>query len=76
MAEHRAPTTHRARVIVVGICTAALVTLVGIGAEEASAAPITCPGGQVATQVAPGQFACVNPAGNADNSAQPKNPND
>lgn len=76
MAEHRAPTTHRTRVIVAGICTAALVTLIGVGAEEASAAPITCPGGQVATQVAPGQFACVNNGGNADNSGQTKNPND
>jgi hypothetical protein len=66
-------TTARARAAVVALIALVLMLL---GAGAASAAPIVCPGGQVATQVAPGQFACVNHGGNADNSGKTKNPND
>jgi hypothetical protein len=66
-------TTTRARAAVVALIALVLMLL---GASAASAAPIVCPGGQVATQVAPGQFACVNNGGNADNSGKTKNPND
>lgn len=65
--------TTRARAAIVALVTLALTLL---GASAASAAPIVCPGGQVAMQVAPGQFACVNNGGNADNSGKTKNPND
>jgi hypothetical protein len=66
----------RTRTVVASICTAAAVTLIGAGAQEASAAPITCPAGQTAQQVSPGNFLCVNNGGNADQSGQTKNPND
>ena len=45
------------------------------GAGVASAAPITCPGPQVAEKVG-GEFRCVNPADNPTGAAETKNPND
>lgn len=75
MAKHRVPPTNRTRTIVAGVCAAALATVVGVGAQTASAAPITCPGGQVATQTSPGTWDCVNNGGNASNAENPKNPN-
>lgn len=44
-------------------------------AMPASAAPITCPGGQTATQTSPGTWDCVNNGGNTSNAEDPKNPN-
>lgn len=73
MAKHSAPTRRTLRRVVVVACAAGAVALAG---TPAYAAPITCPGGQTAQQVAPGQFACVNNGGNADASGQTKNPND
>lgn len=42
--------------------------------STASAAPINCPGGQVATKTASG-WDCVNNWGNTSNAEDPKNPN-
>lgn len=42
--------------------------------SPASAAPINCPGGQVATKTA-GGWDCVNKGGNTSNAEDPKNPN-
>jgi hypothetical protein len=56
---------------------AALMTFLAIGvvnAAAASAAPITCPGGQTATKTADG-WDCVNRGGNPSNAEDPKNPN-
>jgi hypothetical protein len=57
-----------------------IALLIGLGiavtAGEAAAAPITCPAGQTAQQVTPGNFLCVNNGGNADQSGQTKNPTD
>jgi hypothetical protein len=46
----------------------------GVLAVPASAAPITCPGGQTATKTASG-WDCVNNGGNTSNAENPKNPN-
>jgi len=43
-------------------------------ATAASAAPITCPGGQTVTKTADG-WDCVNNGGNTSNAENPKNPN-
>jgi hypothetical protein len=45
-----------------------------VNAAPASAAPIECPGSQVATKTASG-WDCVNKAGNPSNAENPKNPN-
>jgi hypothetical protein len=50
------------------------VGLTLMAAPSASAAPITCPGGQTATKVA-GGWDCVNNGGNTSNAEDPKNPN-
>lgn len=55
------------------VLSAAALTLAGAGV--ASADPITCPPGQSSQQVSPGVWSCVNNGGNADNSADPRNPN-
>jgi hypothetical protein len=50
--------------------------LAGIGAAPASADPITCPPGQVATlNPSDGGWVCVNKGGNANPSEDPKSPN-
>jgi hypothetical protein len=72
MAKHVADTHTRKVAIVGGILAALLAAAAGV----AEAAPITCPGGQTAQQVSPGNFLCVNNGGNADQSGQTKNPND
>jgi len=55
---------------------AAVVGLsVALGAGAASAAPINCPGSQVATHDAGDQWDCVNKAGNANQSDKEKNDN-
>ena len=53
----------------------AIVALPLFGASSAQAAPITCPGSQVATHNAGDQWDCVNKAGNANESDQEKNAN-
>lgn len=61
----------------IGVFAAALMACLTIGllnASPASAAPITCPGGQVATKTADG-WDCVNRGGNDSNAEDPKNPN-
>jgi hypothetical protein len=62
------------RRIIAALVAAGAITALGV--STADAAPITCPGGQTAQQVTPGNFACVNNGGNADNSGRTKNPND
>lgn len=62
------------RRITAAILSATALTFVGVGAGEASAAPIECPGGQVATKTADG-WDCVNNGGNTSNAEDPKNPN-
>ena len=47
---------------------------VAIGALPASAAPITCPGPQVAVKTSAG-WDCQNPPGNLSGAEDPKNPN-
>lgn len=61
-----------ARIAFIGAATAALI---GATVGTASAAPITCPGGQTAEQVAPSSWQCVNNGGNQSNAEDPKNPN-
>jgi hypothetical protein len=60
---------RRAAVLVV----IAFATLL-LSANQASAAPIDCPGGQTATKTASG-WDCVNNGGNTSNAENPKNPN-
>lgn len=62
------------RRITATVLSAAALTLVGVGVSEASADPITCPGGQTATKTANG-WDCVNNGGNTSNAEDPKNPN-
>ena len=45
-----------------------------VTATAASAAPISCPGGQTATKTSSG-WDCVNKGGNTSNAEDPKNPN-
>lgn len=52
----------------------ALLAVLGVATGVANAAPIECPGGQVATKVADG-WNCVNNGGNESNAEDPKNPN-
>lgn len=51
-----------------------LFTAHAVIAPAASAAPITCPGGQTVTMV-DGGWECVNKGGNEGNAENPKNPN-
>lgn len=61
------------RKIAVGLAVMGF-TAVLAGAPAAQAAPIDCPGGQVATKTASG-WDCVNNGGNTSNAEDPKNPN-
>ncbi len=51
-----------------------LALTMSFGSMAAFAAPIDCPGGQVATKTASG-WDCVNKGGNTSNAEDPKNPN-
>jgi hypothetical protein len=64
----------RKRIVVLGLALMVLLTLGLVNAPAASAAPITCPGGQTATKTSTG-WDCVNNGGNPSNSEDPKNPN-
>jgi len=64
----------RKRIVVLGLTLLAFLTLGLVNATSASAAPITCPGGQTATKT-PGGWDCVNNGGNPSNAENPKNPN-
>jgi Spy/CpxP family protein refolding chaperone len=44
-------------------------------ALSATAAPVTCPGPQVATHFDGGDWSCVNPGANTSGAEDPKNPN-
>ena len=58
------------RIAALGLC------LTGLAAAPASADPISCPPGQVATQnPSDGGWTCVNAGGNANLSEQPNSPN-
>lgn len=59
------------RFLVIGIIGASLA----LSASPSQAAPITCPGSQVATHNAGDQWDCVNKGGNANESDQEKNDN-
>jgi hypothetical protein len=59
------------KLLAAGIAVAGLTVA---AASTASAAPIECPGGQVATKTA-GGWDCVNNGGNTSNAEDPKNPN-
>lgn len=63
---------HVARKLSIVAGLAATAVLLPVTA--ASAAPITCPGGQTATKTADG-WDCVNKGGNTSNAEDPKNPN-
>lgn len=56
------------------VIAAIAASAIGFG-SAAQAAPITCPGSQVATHDAGDQWDCVNPAGNANQSDKEKNDN-
>lgn len=51
-----------------------LFTALAVTAPAATAAPITCPGGQTAEKVN-GGWDCVNKPGNPTGAENPKNPN-
>ena len=58
------------RIAVLSLC------LSGLAVAPASADPITCPPGQVATlNPSDGGWVCVNAGGNTNQSEDPKNPN-
>lgn len=62
------------RKIIIGLAT--LGALLISGTAPASADPITCPPGQVATlNPSEGGWICVNNGGNTNLSEDPKNPN-
>lgn len=76
MAKHALVTRNTpspVRVVFVTAATTA-VMLAGANAHLAFAAPIECPGPQVATQVAPSSWECVNPGDNTSNAEDPKSP--
>jgi hypothetical protein len=63
------------RKILIGL--AAVGALLTFSAAPASADPITCPPGQVATvNPSDGGWSCVNNGGNLNDSGKTKNPND
>jgi hypothetical protein len=64
----------RKRLIAFIIAFAAFLAVGLFATGTASAAPITCPGGQTATKTASG-WDCVNRGGNTSNAEDPKNPN-
>jgi hypothetical protein len=64
----------RKRIIVFVFALMAFLTVGLVNATAASAAPISCPGGQTATKVS-GGWDCVNNGGNTSNAEDPKNPN-
>jgi hypothetical protein len=64
----------RKRIIGIALALMAFLVVVVVNATPASAAPITCPGGQTATKTASG-WDCVNNGGNTSNAEDPKNPN-
>jgi len=55
------------------IVAIAIVAMPLVGAAGTSAAPINCPGSQVATHNAGDQWDCVNPGGNTNESDKEKN---
>jgi len=64
----------RKRVLFFFVSLLALLTFGLVNAGVATAAPITCPGGQTATKTSSG-WDCVNKGGNTSNAENPKNPN-
>jgi hypothetical protein len=64
----------RKRVIAIILAFMAFLAVGLVNSGTASAAPITCPGGQTATKTASG-WDCVNNGGNTSNAENPKNPN-
>lgn len=64
----------RKRFVVFFLAVMAFLAVGLVTTTAASAAPITCPGGQTATKTASG-WDCVNQGGNTSNSENPKNPN-
>ncbi|GAA4286982.1 hypothetical protein [Georgenia daeguensis] len=64
----------RNRIMALSASVLAFLALGLASATTASAAPITCPGGQTATKTADG-WDCVNNGGNDSNAEDPKNPN-
>ena len=56
------------------LITALMLALTMAFSAVAQAAPINCPGSQVATKTATG-WDCVNAGGNTSNAEDPKNPN-
>jgi hypothetical protein len=64
----------RKRIAVFVLALMAFLTVGLVNAAAASAAPITCPGGQTATKTSSG-WDCVNKGGNTSNAENPKNPN-
>jgi len=64
----------RKRVAAFVLTLMAFLTLGLVNATAASAAPITCPGGQTVTKTSSG-WDCVNNGGNTSNAEDPKNPN-
>lgn len=64
----------RKRIVPLVASVLAFLALGLASATTASAAPITCPGGQTATKTADG-WDCVNKGGNTSNAENPKNPN-
>jgi len=61
------------RTVKASLVASATLGLLLSGTGIASAAPIDCPGGQVATKVA-GGWDCMNRGGNTSNADDPKNP--
>jgi hypothetical protein len=64
----------RNRIVALGASVLAFLAVGLASATTASAAPITCPGGQTVTKTADG-WDCVNKGGNDSNAENPKNPN-
>lgn len=60
--------------LILGGLVAALLGAGVATAGSASAAPITCPGGQTAVAIAPSSWECVNNGGNTSNAEDPKSP--
>ncbi|MCK6212700.1 hypothetical protein KZX45_19355 [Georgenia sp. EYE_87] len=64
----------RNRIMALGASVLAFLAVGLASATTASAAPITCPGGQTVTKTADG-WDCINNGGNDSNAENPKNPN-
>jgi hypothetical protein len=68
---------HAARSYTGRVLAGLTAGLLGAGvayAASASAAPIECPGPQVAVAVSPSSWECVNPGDNTSNAENPKSP--